>query len=106
LSKDDLEFYVAHRLRIAGYSGSRLFSRDAISALKTASGGIPRLANILAHKALLLTYGEGKRQVRARHVSAAAKDTIAARKSLWRWIWTGAIACIAAGASIGWTYFQ
>jgi MSHA biogenesis protein MshM len=106
LSKDDLEVYVAHRLSIAGYSGSRLFGRDAIGALKAVSGGVPRLVNILAHKGLLLTYGEGKRQVRARHINAAAKDTIAARRSWRRWIGIGAATLIATGAGIGWAYFQ
>ncbi len=106
LSKDDLEFYIAHRLSIAGYAGGRLFSRDAVSALKTASGGVPRLVNILAHKALMLTYGEGKRQVRARHVQAAARDTIAARRFTWRWLWLGTLVLAAAGASTGWTYLR
>ncbi|HYD78401.1 MAG TPA: AAA family ATPase [Paucimonas sp.] len=106
LSKDDLEFYIAHRLSVAGYTGTRLFASDAVRALKTASGGIPRLVNILAHKALMLTYGEGKRQVRARHVRSAARDTIAAKKPFWRWMWFGAAALLAISAGAGWAFFQ
>lgn len=106
LGKDDLEFYVSHRLNVAGFTGSRLFGRDALRSLSSASGGIPRLVNVLAHKALMLAYGEGKREVRARHVTAAARDTVAARKSLWSWWWLAALTLLVAGAGIGWMYFK
>ena len=81
LSKDDVDFYLSHRLSVAGFTGGRLFAKDAVRAMKKASGGIPRLVNILAHKSLMLTYGEGKREVRASHVKMAAKDTLSTRKS-------------------------
>ncbi len=84
LTRDDLEYYLAHRLRIAGYTGSRLFSRQAIRRLYVASGGIPRLVNILAHKALMLSYGQGKQQVSRSHVNAAAKDTMSTKQ---RQVW-------------------
>ncbi|HEY4039241.1 MAG TPA: hypothetical protein VGM15_10500, partial [Burkholderiaceae bacterium] len=35
----------------------------------------PRLVNIIAHKSLLLAYGQGSHQVTMRQVRAAAKDT-------------------------------
>jgi MSHA biogenesis protein MshM len=79
-SRDDLDFYLLHRLSVAGYSGSRLFSSNAVRLLRFTSKGIPRLVNILAHKSLMLAYGEGKRQVLARHVIVASKDTATARK--------------------------
>jgi len=63
LTRDDLEFYLAHRLRVAGFTGSRLFTRRATKRLFSASRGYPRLVNILAHKALMLCYGEGPQQV-------------------------------------------
>jgi MSHA biogenesis protein MshM len=88
LSRDDIEYYLAHRLRVAGYAGGRLFSRGAIAGLYKSSGGIPRLVNIMANKALMLCYGEGKQQVTRRHVNLAASDTVT-RKA-------------AAGAGRGW----
>jgi MSHA biogenesis protein MshM len=108
LSRDDLEFYISHRLSVAGYTGSRLFNRGAVRALFAASGGMPRLVNILAHKALMLTYGEGKQLVSAAHVKAAADDTGSARARfrLWRWVWAGMIGVLVAGTSVGWTYFR
>jgi len=95
LNRDDMEYYLAHRLRVAGYTGTRLFSRAALRRLFKASGGIPRLVNIMANKALMVCYGEGKQQVSKRHVELAASDTVpgAAR---WPWWVAGLVAVIAA----------
>jgi MSHA biogenesis protein MshM len=82
----ELEAYVAHRLAIAGYAGERLFTRKAMRLLYRASGGVPRLVNILAHKAMLLAYGQGRMLVEAPHVRAAVADTPAARRLGWWWM--------------------
>lgn len=100
LSRDDLDYYISHRLRIAGFGGARLFSKGAVAKLYDASRGVPRLANILAHKALMLCYGEGKPQVGAKHVAHAARDTIASRRRVvWPWV-AGASALAAAVAGL------
>jgi MSHA biogenesis protein MshM len=97
LSRDDIEYYIAHRLRVAGYTGGRLFNRAAISRLYKASGGIPRLVNIMANKSLMLCFGEGKQQVTRRHVSLAASDTVAPSRGLrWPWMAAGVSLLIAA----------
>ncbi|HEX8610489.1 MAG TPA: AAA family ATPase [Telluria sp.] len=101
LTRDDVEFYLAHRLRVAGFAGARLFSRAAVAALYSASGGIPRLVNILAHKALMLCYGQGKQQVSRRHVSEAVRDTISARRRRWPWLVALALT-LAAGGGLTW----
>jgi MSHA biogenesis protein MshM len=97
LSRDDIEYYLAHRLRIAGYAGGRLFSRGAIAGLYKSSGGIPRLVNIMANKALMLCFGEGKQQVTRRHVNLAASDTVTpAKRKRWAWMAAGVGLLIAA----------
>jgi MSHA biogenesis protein MshM len=102
LSRDDLDYYVAHRLRVAGYDGARLFSRGAVARLYAASGGVPRLVNILAHKALMLCYGQGRQQVARTHVNLAARDTLAtSRRRLWPWA-ASAAALAAACAGLAW----
>jgi MSHA biogenesis protein MshM len=106
LHRADMETYVLHRLSVAGYSGGRLFGVGAVRALHAASGGVPRLVNILAHKALLLAFGEGRQQVTARQVKAAARDTGAAKKKTWLWAWLSAALLLAAGSAAGWTYFR
>ncbi|MDZ7748257.1 MAG: AAA family ATPase [Halofilum sp. (in: g-proteobacteria)] len=45
--RDELEAYVEHRLRTAGYRGDPLFTPAALDALDSASGGIPRLINVI-----------------------------------------------------------
>lgn len=109
LSKDDLEIYLSHRLGVAGYAGSRLFERGAVKALYGATRGVPRLVNILAHKALMLAYGQGKQKVTARHVQVAAKDTGAARTRAFSWVWSAAAAVAMLGTGVGmmgWAYFR
>lgn len=85
LEKSELENYLAHRLRVAGFRGESLFSQSALRALHHASKGTPRLVNILAHKALLAVFGEGRQIVQREHVQQAAKDTEGARRPAWLW---------------------
>lgn len=75
LTRNELSHYLAHRLVVAGYSGGALFSSAALRILYRASGGVPRLANILAHKMLMLCYGRGARTVDWRDAYRAVKDT-------------------------------
>ncbi|MCU6432704.1 AAA family ATPase [Undibacterium sp. Jales W-56] len=76
LNKQEIQVYIAHRLAVAGCQQQNLFSRAALSMLYLSSGGIPRLLNILAHKALMLSFGAGKPQVGIRQVLLAANDTL------------------------------
>lgn len=95
LTRDEVEHYLAHRLRVAGYHGNRLFQAAAVRELHRASHGVPRLINIIAHKSLLLAFGEGLQQVLLRHVRSAAADTPAAiPPSKWWWYGMAAAAVI------------
>ena len=86
LKRDEIGLYVAHRLYVAGYRGEGLFTDAALRALFEASAGTPRLVNILAHKALLSGFGEGRQSVHRRHVREARRDTEGARPMRW-WRW-------------------
>lgn len=83
LARDEVALYLQHRLRVAGYRGEPLFSPSAVRALRRASGGTPRLVNILAHKSLLAAFGEGRPGVDRRHVGGAARDTEGASGTGW-----------------------
>ena len=86
LDEQEVGAYFAHRLRVAGYSGPPLLGRGSRRALYQASRGVPRLVNILSHKALLLLYGENGAQLQYRHIHAAAIDTPAAAEPRpWWW---------------------
>lgn len=72
--------YLQHRLRQAGYNGGRLFTSPAVRLIARASGGTPRLINILAHKSLIAAYGQGAREITRRHAKQAIRDTSSARQ--------------------------
>jgi MSHA biogenesis protein MshM len=70
--------YLAHRLSTASLDNStarELFTPEAAAAIAKASGGVPRLINVLAHKSLMLAYGEGVYEVSVEHARLAAADT-------------------------------
>jgi MSHA biogenesis protein MshM len=79
LNRAALGKYVQHRLVVAGGSGNTLFSNPILNLVHKASGGVPRLVNILCHKAMLAAYGDGSRKIKPRHMQAAIKDTVEAQ---------------------------
>ena len=87
MQAEDVGDYVDFRLRIAGAVDGRIFSDGAIAELARRSGGIPRLVNVIAHKSMMLAYGEGAGTVTGAHVGLAADDTGALRKNRWRGPW-------------------
>ena len=74
--------YLMHRVTQAGAAGP-LFTPAAAKKLHRLSQGVPRLLNILAHKTLLLAYGEGARVALPRHARLAARDTPGSRMAWW-----------------------
>ena len=76
LDREGMEGYIAHRLLVAGYHGKRLFPPAVLNELFHASRGIPRLINILSHKALIAAFGQGMRLVEHEHIRLAIEDTI------------------------------
>ena len=104
LSLMETEHYLRHRMAVAGYRGDSVFTRYAERTIYRASGGVPRLINILANKALMLAYGEGGHRVHWRHARAAVSDTPAAGSLFRRWIPVALVLAIAA-CGIGWMAF-
>lgn len=85
--------YLEHRLQRAALNEStdiRVFTPAAARAIAQASGGVPRLINILAHKCLMLAYGEDRHRVGVAHVRLAVRDTPGVQPPLpwWRRVWT------------------
>lgn len=85
LNKVAMYAYIRHRLQIAGCNNNALFTKRACEAIYKHSQGIPRLINILCHKALLCAYGEGKQNVNHKHIKMAAQDIehTKTRNSTW-----------------------
>jgi len=115
LNQEEVTSYINHRLSRSGFAGVNLFNNKAIEDLFKASAGIPRLINILCHKALLVAYGRGDTKVTQLHVARAIEDTEDVRidqhyehmKDKPRTSWAAlAIACVAAsGLTLIGVYF-
>lgn len=67
--------YIRHRLANSGCKDSELFCHTAMYLIAKASRGIPRLINILAHKALICAFSKGATRIKAFHVAKAIMDT-------------------------------
>jgi MSHA biogenesis protein MshM len=75
LSKKSVEYYVQHRMIVAGYNGEPIFENGAIKLLFKASKGTPRLINILSGKAMLIAFSRGQKKVKKSMINSAIKDT-------------------------------
>lgn len=81
--------YLEHRLLVAArdeHVDTKVFDRDAGRALAYYSAGVPRLINVLAHKCLMLAYGENQHRVNRLHVEMAAAETPGARPVRRGWL--------------------
>lgn len=77
LDRRQFAAYVRHRLDVAGGDAPArgVFCDEALDLLFLASGGTPRVANILCHKALLAGFGPGRRSVGRSEALAAVLDS-------------------------------
>ncbi len=87
LKQQEAAHYLAHRLRVAGHRDGDVFPPASARRLYRWSSGTPRLVNVLAHKSMLLAYGEGKTKVSRAHVDLAGRDTEGLQPLRWwqRW---------------------
>lgn len=102
LNKDELERYLRHRLAVAGFAGETLFGKGAVGKLHRITEGTPRLVNIVAHKALMLAFSEGRQQVLPKHVRGAAADTPEVRRDWLPWAVLLTGAAVGASLAIAW----
>ncbi|WP_341936512.1 ExeA family protein [Marinimicrobium sp. C2-29] len=85
IDRKTLPDYLAFRMQSAGHRGASPFSAGACGLLYRASGGVPRLINIMAHKSLLAAYGQGQKRVGHGSMAKAVLDTPESRVT-GRWL--------------------
>jgi general secretion pathway protein A len=104
LSPNETEAYVRHRLRVAGAT-SEIFSAAALGEIHRLSGGIPRVVNVIADRALLGAYTRDNHQVSAAVVRDAAGEVFGKRFAP-RWLpWAAAAASVlllSAASALAW----
>jgi general secretion pathway protein A len=75
LSSSETTAYVAHRLAVASHGQARtLFSQPALRLLHSVTGGVPRLINMVAHRALLAAFVAREARVTRRFVARAYRE--------------------------------
>jgi general secretion pathway protein A len=74
LNLEETDYYIQHRLHVAGGNGRPSFSRWAIRAVHRYSGGVPRLINAVCDKALLCGYVAGTDQLQLQHLRRAIRE--------------------------------
>ena len=70
--------YLEHRLSRAAlgdHTDTEVFEPESAAAIARYSRGVPRMVNVLAHKCLMLAYGENVHRVTTEHVRLAVADT-------------------------------
>src|SRR5262249_43699506 len=98
--------YVRHRLAIAGGAESRqLFSAHALGSVHRVSGGVPRLINMICHRALLAAFAAEQPRVTAAIVRQTHRELEAIPLSVrpstpWRSIALAAAAVLALAVGI------
>lgn len=75
LSRTAIRQYLDFRLTQSGYNGPSLVTDRAVKRLHQLSGGIPRMINVLTHKALLSAYADQRRQLTPADFDRAWRDS-------------------------------
>jgi general secretion pathway protein A len=104
LNLDETEAYLRHRLAVAG-SSRFPFSKLAVRKLHEHAGGVPRLINVIADRALVGGYAQDLAQIGERHVERAASEALSSPVRRWRVPRTAWIAVLLI-AAVGWIAYQ
>jgi len=92
LERDESERYVHHRLAIAGGAGVT-FTTRAMDVIHGLSGGVPRLVNLLAERALQEGAAVGSRSIEPGMIDSAASALQLLRLRPKRFRWFGTSTC-------------
>jgi general secretion pathway protein A len=82
LNANESAAYVAHRLRIGG-APANVIPDSLMRPIYRATGGVPRLINLVCDRSLLGTYVQGRQQVTLATLRQAVEEVAAARRP-WR----------------------
>jgi general secretion pathway protein A len=106
LSREETAAYVRHRLRVAGAT-REIFTPAALRELHRRSGGLPRLVNVIADRALLGAFARDRHEVSSGLLRAAAAEVAgeADGSRVWPWVATVATVLLVA-VSVWWAWSQ
>jgi general secretion pathway protein A len=93
LSEDETAAYVRHRLRVAGAT-REIFTSRALRELHRQAGGLPRLVNVIADRAMLGAYAKDRHEITPALVRAAASEVSGIERRSRKWIWLATAATV------------
>ena len=104
LDAKETAVYLRHRWRVAG--GTRFpFDAAAVQRLHARAGGVPRLINVIAERALLAGYARDATSIDAKLVDAAAGEVLPPVLARRRWpLLAAAVGVIALALVAGWMW--
>ena len=99
LDAEETAEYLRHRWRVAG--GQKFpFDAKAVQRLHQRAGGIPRLLNVIAERALLAGFARDAAAIDAKLVELSADEVLPPRAQQRWWPWLAAAAGVAAIAFV------
>ena len=98
--------YIQHRMKVAGYKGASLFSPSLCKKITRASQGVPRLVNVLCHKMLMLSYGQGHYKMTSKELDLAIKDTESVVTSQVNYMLTGLLSVLTITLLLAYYFFK
>jgi len=102
--------YIYHRISVSGGDASKLFTRAVIRKIHRLSGSIPRLINLLCHRALQNAYLGNHKRVNAQILRKAARDVRPVLVRSWfrkPAYWAPALAALlVAGSAAGYYFYH
>lgn len=103
LADAEIQEYLQHRLRAAGYRGPDLFGPAVVHTIAKASRGLTRRVNLIADKALLAAFAENTHTIKPKHIRAAIRDSefAADAERALRPVWLAPVAFTVLGAALG-----
>ena len=103
LEAEEIRAYLDFRMRSAGYKGPPVFSAGAVKRISRASEGLIRRINVLADKALLSAYANGRHEVTRREARSAIRDSeFGGPRWTFDWRVAGLFGAAALGAGVMW----
>src|SRR6478609_6133740 len=104
LDANETAAYVRHRFRIAGGLHSP-FSASAIARIHKHSGGVPRLVNVIAERALLGGYAHDALTIEAGDIDRAAREALAPKRRDPHPLRWAAVASVLLAAVAAWFFW-
>lgn len=103
LSADETEDYLRHRLAVAGCQRFP-FSRLAVRRVHQHAGGVPRLINVIADRALTAGYVGELSQIGEKDVERAAREALASTAQRARPWLLSTVAVLIVALAFGWLW--